>query len=1247
MIGYQMILSMLWLWLFLSTALQVVNATLTIHPLGSYTCADGSPFGIYVEDYDKKSFSFPQNHVLVFMGGGSCTSPEDCTKDYHARPYVFSSHYNPQTIQGDTILSRDPKINPTMHNYTKWMIPYCSQDFFLGNGVEKGKVGNFTHYGSVLFEQALSFWKEQVLIGLNKKGQASAPVLENVVAVGISAGAVALMNHIPLVRQAANEIDTQNLLIVLDAPSVVSDNQYLGKDFNKAMELYVDLEAYPLCDPSNYYSRLYDSVSALPCCLSTHCLMRHDTEGLASFVLPPSTEGDNNKTAIERLLILDSAYDPVALIGGTMFLQDGKSPLEESDRTASNDSWNVVESAGRRKARTRETTAAVKALRDSHVSLLVEQNKREQPQVLKNTSHSTPPRATWIYTSCVSHAFLAPSVEFLYLACNYANYQLDDFVKVVCNDRGQATEYSSDWNVKMRIWRTIDIWIQVKFEGQSIREILNDFIINSAIKNELPSTGQPPAIDVRFQTCSGPNCLCQAEDDEKPACQALIEIVDASSPVPVAFQVTWMIFFGALIFLSLALRSSPTPADQPSASQSLHSTSNDIKPPNQTDPPKNEHLISGWIFSIEGIHVSTKDGTTVLRDADVELQGGTITGITGRSGSGKSTLLKVLSQNCQQNFIVSMRLKSKSQLQAMTKAFLCQEDQVVAFGNLCPAEYLLITANIYNASLKQIEDLYLLTKELFSRGDTKEQAIKYQKKRKELDPFYTTKIFNLSGGQRRILSIAATLLRNPSLLLLDEPLSGLDTISCSHVMSALAVLAMRHQCAVFVTVHQPSEAILANFHRLVVLDSGRIVFNQRIAQIGTKKALKLIDKYLLYSHEAGRSSFLRSSHRSSFFLTNVPVLSGQPFSSSIGTGTSGPSEALAITESLEDEAFPYPVDSQASEDASFEAAKIMATGDPKKVEDNCSAVLKAESSLLDQRQSCHEHNWRTVAQTKPLAQRIQSQRGYVYVDSCVVILVLCIAAAVLRVEETLSPRQIIMASASMIAMPAFLFTPMIFDYNSLWISHKFELDDRRISPLSFQIATSLFNYPAPLVTLFIGVALEYAILEWEYQTYLVQSIFAAVHLLVAFQFGRVLSVLFWGNFGRVTKAYTTVLLYCAVFSSVLVPSHKFPDSLQFLFRLSINFWAISGTVLNQFNADNYSNVGKCYDFFTCFFTDGAVVGQAMGFSPLSHSYRALGVLSSVFVVLVFMEMLLLYVRCRGWTFAFQLLAGRGFSREQL
>jgi branched-chain amino acid transport system ATP-binding protein len=80
----------------------------------------------------------------------------------------------------------------------------------------------------------------------------------------------------------------------------------------------------------------------------------------------------------------------------------------------------------------------------------------------------------------------------------------------------------------------------------------------------------------------------------------------------------------------------------------------------------------------------------------------------------------------------------------------------------------------------------------------------------------------LSGGEQQMLAIARTLMTNPALLLLDEPLEGLAPIIVEELLAVLASL-IREEGMAAIVVEQKAHKILAFTDRAVVLDRGRIV----------------------------------------------------------------------------------------------------------------------------------------------------------------------------------------------------------------------------------------------------------------------------------------------------------------------------------------------------------------------------------------------------------------------------------------
>ena len=77
----------------------------------------------------------------------------------------------------------------------------------------------------------------------------------------------------------------------------------------------------------------------------------------------------------------------------------------------------------------------------------------------------------------------------------------------------------------------------------------------------------------------------------------------------------------------------------------------------------------------------------------------------------------------------------------------------------------------------------------------------------------------ISGGQRKRLNISLELIREPSVLFVDEPTSGLSSRDSENIMDLLKELALKGKL-IFVVIHQPSSEIYKMFDKLMILDVG-------------------------------------------------------------------------------------------------------------------------------------------------------------------------------------------------------------------------------------------------------------------------------------------------------------------------------------------------------------------------------------------------------------------------------------------
>jgi ABC-type multidrug transport system ATPase subunit len=94
-----------------------------------------------------------------------------------------------------------------------------------------------------------------------------------------------------------------------------------------------------------------------------------------------------------------------------------------------------------------------------------------------------------------------------------------------------------------------------------------------------------------------------------------------------------------------------------------------------------------------------------------------------------------------------------------------------------------------------------------------------------LDVCKNVKCGRLSGGQKRRLSIAIALLKQPAVIFLDEPTSGLDAASASHIMKEIKRIATAEKLIIICTIHQPSTKVYNGFDNVMILSKGREAFH--------------------------------------------------------------------------------------------------------------------------------------------------------------------------------------------------------------------------------------------------------------------------------------------------------------------------------------------------------------------------------------------------------------------------------------
>lgn len=216
-------------------------------------------------------------------------------------------------------------------------------------------------------------------------------------------------------------------------------------------------------------------------------------------------------------------------------------------------------------------------------------------------------------------------------------------------------------------------------------------------------------------------------------------------------------------------------------------------------------------FVAKSVNYKFKSGGIGLRDINIVEEQGKLIGIMGASGAGKTTLLNVLcgieTPSEGNVYINGIDLHSEKDKLEGVIGYIPQDDLLI--------EELTVFENLfYNAKLcfkdKGDEEITNLVNEtLQSLGLFERKHLKVGSPLNKM----------ISGGQRKRLNIALELIRQPAVLFVDEPTSGLSSRDSENVMNLLRELTLKGKL-IFVVIHQPSSDIYKMFDKMFILDTG-------------------------------------------------------------------------------------------------------------------------------------------------------------------------------------------------------------------------------------------------------------------------------------------------------------------------------------------------------------------------------------------------------------------------------------------
>ncbi len=203
-----------------------------------------------------------------------------------------------------------------------------------------------------------------------------------------------------------------------------------------------------------------------------------------------------------------------------------------------------------------------------------------------------------------------------------------------------------------------------------------------------------------------------------------------------------------------------------------------------------------------------------IKNVSFTVEKGEFVCICGATGSGKSTLLRLLKRE----LAPIGELSGFISLSGVRQESLSDQDAAYKIGFVCQRpEQQLVTDKVWHELAFGLENMNLPRAAIARR--VSEMAAYFG-----IEEWYDKNVNDLSGGQKQLLNLAAVMVMQPEILILDEPTSQLDPIAASEFIQTVKKLNRDFALTVLITEHRLEEVVPVS-DKMIVLEKGAVLYS--------------------------------------------------------------------------------------------------------------------------------------------------------------------------------------------------------------------------------------------------------------------------------------------------------------------------------------------------------------------------------------------------------------------------------------